>query len=115
MYFQVEYIDDAFCGGDDDDDDYVPPIDKVKKLKRRKLPESKLSKTQNHGTTKVIRRIKVLRTIKDEDTDSNLLRRRADGKKPTTITCCKCLVTSFFAWIDNNHYNWVFTFGKPML
>lgn len=87
----MEFFEDNFHD-DDNDADYIPPIEKVKKLKRVKLTETKQSKPQHHGSTKVIRRIKVLRNIKDEiESESNLQpRRRADGKKPTTITCCKC-------------------------
>lgn len=82
----LEFFEDTFHD-DDNDADYVPPVEKVKKLKRTKLTESKL-KPQHQGTTKVIRRIKVLRNIKDEfETESDQPRRRADGKKPTTITC----------------------------
>lgn len=72
----MEYIDDPYQ--DDDDDDYVPPVkEKLKKYKKPKQVESTTYKGRP-----IVRKIKVLRKIKD-DFDPQ------DGKKATTITCCK--------------------------
>ncbi|CAH0699874.1 unnamed protein product [Spodoptera exigua] len=78
----AEYLEeDVFQ--DDDDDDYVPPVEKPKtKFKKPKLSDIKVFK----GKT-VVRKVKVLKKIKDEvDFDSG--RSRDENKsRSTTITC----------------------------
>ncbi|XP_075970501.1 uncharacterized protein LOC142972930 isoform X2 [Anticarsia gemmatalis] len=78
----TEYLDDDVFQ-DDDDEDYVPPVEKPKtKFKKPKLSDIKVFK----GKT-LVRKVKVVKKLKDEyDIDS--IRSRDENKsKSTTITC----------------------------
>ncbi|CAG5039962.1 unnamed protein product [Parnassius apollo] len=78
-----EYLDDVFH--DDDDDDYVPPTEKHKsKFKKPKLCDIKVFK----GKKAVVRKVKVLRKLKD-DLEENGIKSSDDSNKSraTTITC----------------------------
>lgn len=72
---------------DDDDDDYVPPTEKAKtKFKKPKLSEIKVFK----GKKTIVRKVKVLKKIKDEFDEKPNVIKSEDGKtKSTMITCCK--------------------------
>lgn len=80
---EIEYLEDDFFQ-DDDDDDYVPPTEKTKtKFKKPKLSDIKVFK----GKT-VMRKIKVIKTLKD-DFGKDKMKTREDGKptRSTSITC----------------------------
>lgn len=84
LSFQAEYLDDDVFQ-DDDDDDYVPPVEKPKtKFKKPKLSDIKVFKGKA-----LVRKVKVVKKLKDDySVDSN--RSRDENKtKSTTITCCK--------------------------
>ncbi|KAJ0179955.1 hypothetical protein K1T71_004546 [Dendrolimus kikuchii] len=81
---EVEYLDDDVFQ-DDDDDDYVPPTEKPKtKFKKPKLSDIKVFK----GKT-VVRKIKVIKTIKDEFAVDKEKLKDDKGKsgRSTSITC----------------------------
>lgn len=84
--FQAEYLDDDIFQ-DDDDDDYVPPTEKLKnKFKKPKLSEIKVFK----GKKTIVRKVKVLKKIKEEVDEKPVIKSESEGKgKTTMITCCK--------------------------
>ncbi|KAF9798874.1 hypothetical protein SFRURICE_020438 [Spodoptera frugiperda] len=78
----AEYLeDDVFQ--DDDDDDYIPPVEKPKtKFKKPKLSDIKVFK----GKT-VVRKVKVLKKIKDDPEYDSGRSRDENKSRSTTITC----------------------------
>ncbi|XP_022816484.1 histone-lysine N-methyltransferase PRDM9-like isoform X2 [Spodoptera litura] len=78
----AEYLEDDFFQ-DDDDDDYVPPVEKPKnKFKKPKLSDIKVFK----GKT-VVRKVKVLKKIKDDPEYDSGRSRDENKSRSTTITC----------------------------
>lgn len=80
---EVEYLDDDVFQDDDDDEDYVPPVEVSKSsFKKPKLSDIKVFK----GKT-LVKKVKVVKKLRD-DFDIGSFRSRDENKaKSTTITC----------------------------
>ncbi|CAB3242863.1 unnamed protein product [Arctia plantaginis] len=79
---EVEYLDDDVFQ-DDDDDDYVPPVEKPKtKFKKPKLSDIKVFKGKA-----LVRKVKVVKKLKDDYSVDSGRSRDENKSKSTTITC----------------------------